>query len=1357
MGMPLYTHLTTVKGQLSGFSKTAKAILMGTSFAYYASNIIMSTERAEEVVEAPQGDKIDNERGSYSDLRLLASAETADLTDLSTEVQAIAHRFNAEFEAVLAAGEADSGAGAAIVQRLLPTVVAVLEQLDEFYKDHAAYKAEVIQLREETTSLFSQLTKEKAARRDTEDLLMRVEDQFESERKILNEALAQNETQIRRLEIKSKNVGEQLARMEQKEQEIFEGELQTPRANQRAVTIACRVERFPETVSCNASLLSDEATGLSWNAGRGEQSDSGEHGANGDQVGFLTTLPYTLSTSRNALNVVKDDLLLQRDSLKADNQLLMEAVKQLTEKQTMLQQELVNSDQMLTTARTEIESLKATVEKLKRELSTKGFTKAEMMRIITDRNYYKERFIELRDAIKLMEMIRAGQRGHPDLLDDLPPTVTDVQVHQNASPHHQLKSVFARIDDLERRHEDGPDAKPVATTSGGGAASRTFQSQQWIKIYQSPTTGLTFGWIRGFGRVRQGKAELSTTKNPTSLFSPVAHPVPKKCRSIGRSTLRIELTAALSVAAPLEGKCAQHLWLIGRGAASEAVSGKKKLKNVGKLYIFDPLQLTDALVSMDLDDDFLPISAGLFSVAEPLNDYRVLIAASDGRFLVCATTSNPDAISKEDAWRVTLLSTFKMANPGEAATTIVLALPSQTPCLHAIAVGDEEATSSAETSASTSRRLIWLAVSGQSPPTPTIQQRGSVEGAEGVYLGPLSRLLSVCAEKHIFLHKIDLTSVLTSMIGNEGALCFFKPQRNPAAIPKVDNDHSIYVLVVDTTGVLDPVDLTVSRLLVQGNECIWFATRCGLIGRFFIAFLLNDAADGSPTEVLSQDAISLSCHGYRRPISALLAIRSTDPSNPFIEAFLLFQLNPHPIVSCRSGGGKGEGRHHVNKSGVVPGGCQPPLEPDTNPSKLIPTLYLKTTLAFGDKVFSLKAEELVGNIGGVSESKASVDDAARSPEKVDQVEQAIKMPTQEKVEPPIQTEVAAPQSEITKSPIAQDHTRGNSPPIVEVSVQLHEEEEDYGDEEEEEKVENTRKEEGVEKLVIAVNATPKTSPPEGSDGENSAFRKPAPPPPPSNPSVPAPVRKETRAVGFTVEAPERVNSAVEAKCPPSSLVYIRCLVRPFTAAQLSTMLETHFGRASELWLDRIKSTAVARFSNEEVATRCREGLDGCRWPSINPRILQCEFASEALLAWLKEHGEAGDKPPPRHLLGGSSAASAASTNETNDSSVERKRPEKSMDDTETMGGAKRRRLHGIEGVTKATEKEVEGRGKRDTRGEESSKSLDDLFKKTEATPSVYWLPLTDEAKWLLPFLSVQTDPIAREQACDPRKTSFSLA
>ncbi|VDK37573.1 unnamed protein product [Taenia asiatica] len=1580
----------------------------------------MSVERAKDIMEAPQGDEIDEERGSCSDLRLLASADTADLTALSAEVQAIAHRFNAEFEAVLAAGEADSGAGSAIVQRLLPTVVTVLEQLDEFYKDHAAYKAEVIQLREETTSLLSQLAKEKTARRDTEDLLMRMEDQFESERKILNEALAQNETQIRRLEMKSKNVEEQLARMELKEQESFKensklheriiellrshAELNDSLKQSTAMPVYSLMKgrdsitsRVPgnafdttsagvgfDELSAMESDLSppgdEDLDDLSLVVGNNSESEA-IHDVAGMQgeVNNLIRENMELMETKNALNVVKDDLLLQRDSLKADNKLLTEAVEQLTEKQTMLQQELINSDQMLTAARTEMEILKATAEKLRREVRRmapsfrKGFTKAEMMRLITDRNHYKERFLELRDAIKLMEVIRASQRGHPELLHDLPPTVTDVQVHQNASPHHQLKSVFAKImnlislprldfgldamtlsdvDDVERRHEDGVEAKPVETTSGGGVAGPTFQSQRWIKIYQSSTTAPTFGWVRGFGRVRQGKAELSIAKNPTSLFSPVAHPVPKKCRSIGRSTLRIELTAALSVAAPLEGKCAQHLWLIGRGVASEAVPGRKKPKNVGKLYIFDPLQLNDALVSMDLDDNFLPISAGLFSVAgtecspplaksgrfvvrdfrslsnsttpaKPLNDYRVLIAASDGRFLVCATTSNPDAVSEDDVWRVTLLSTFKLANPGEAATAIVsldhriclgvlnstgsnqlvtlkwyldsstvpdndielnrvlratalslpndsaapsgpillspifgrafcclgtagggalhrfdinadafvahLALPSQTPCLHAIAVGNEGVTSSAEASPSTSRRLIWLAVSGQSPPTPTTQQRSSEESGEGVYLGPLSRLLSVCAESHVFLHKIDLTSVLISMI--------------------------------DTTGVLDPVDLTVSRLLVQGTECIWFATRCGLIGRFLIAFLLNDAADGSPTEVLNQDAISLSCHAYRRPVSALIAIRNQeegkekDAATSNSQASFLVVAVGHDYVYLQTS--SLTTRVCSTKSPLVSGGStyfQRVAGESTLPELTwcacycLECLYVTVikvkksvmsgaaTLPDGRLVDSLKVVELkkelevlgldknglkkdlvrrlsaalsdpvniqpssevefsekvpnemissevgfernspskldaksdrqsesdtdqdppsepdpssteksVEDIGSVSEPKASVGGVVHSPATADQVEQVTERSSSEKVGPQTSTEAAILQSETTNSQIAQEHTRGSSPPVVEVSVEMHEEEEDYGDEEEEEEeeeVENARKKEEAEKPVTLVDAAPKTSPPKSGGIESSTFRKPASPPPPSNTSVPTPVRKETRAVGFTVEAPERVNPAAEAKCSSSSLVYIRCLVRPFTAAQLATMLETHFGRASELWLDRIKSTAVARFSNEEVAAKCREGLDGCRWPSINPRILQCEFASEALLAWLKEHGEAGDKPPPRHLLGGGDAVNAASANENNGSSVERKRPEKLMDDAEATSGAKRRRIVGGEGVTKPAEKE-EGRSKRDTRGprdnvievstyffiagEESSKTLDDLFKKTAATPSVYWLPLTDEA------------------------------
>ncbi|VDN44800.1 unnamed protein product, partial [Dibothriocephalus latus] len=101
------------------------------------------------------------------------------------------------------------------------------------------------------------------------------------------------------------------------------------------------------------------------------------------------------------------------------------------------------------------------------------------------------------------------------------------------------------------------------------------------------------------------------------------------------------------------------------------------------------------------------------------------------------------------------------------------------------------------------------------------------------------------------------------------------------------------------------------------------------------------------------------------------------------------------------------------------------------------------------------------------------------------------------------------------------------------------------------------------------------------------------------------------------EGPERIEPAGEHRHPPTELVYIRFLMRPFTAGQLNKMIESQFGKVCELWLDKIN---------------CREGIDGCRWPSINPRILRCDFASEALLDWLKEHGDSGDRNPPRHLL-----------------------------------------------------------------------------------------------------------------------------
>ncbi|KAF8564619.1 hypothetical protein P879_07380 [Paragonimus westermani] len=227
--------------------------------------------------------------------------------------------------------------------------------------------------------------------------------------------------------------------------------------------------------------------------------------------------------------------------------------------------------------------------------------------------------------------------------------------------------------------------------------------------------------------------------------------------------------------------------------------------------------------------------------------------------------------------------------------------------------------------------------------------------------------------------------------------------------------------------------------------------------------------------------------------------------------------------------------------------------------------------------------------------------------------------------------------------------------------------------------------------------------------------------------------KETKAVGYLVEPPERVDPFQPAKHRPTDIVYIRCLVRPFTADQLRQMISDHFGPVADLWLDRIKSTSLVRLDTVDTATRCREGLDGSRWPSMNPRTLRCDFGNEALFAWMKEHGNSGDQSPPKYLVLGEPEAS------TTDGPTEPKRVKKPSEPDlpskrDARSGDLRRKLERAENrveveepappCVKPSDPIADVDAKKKT--EEPAKLLDDLFRKTEATACIYWLPLTQE-------------------------------
>ncbi|XP_060251508.1 C-Jun-amino-terminal kinase-interacting protein 4 isoform X5 [Ovis aries] len=135
----------------------------------------------------------------------------------------------------------------------------------------------------------------------------------------------------------------------------------------------------------------------------------------GREVENLILENTQLLETKNALNVVKNDLIAKVDELTCEKDVLqgeLEAVKQaklkLEEKNKELEEELRK-------ARAEVEDAK---QKAKDDddsdiptAQRKRFTRVEMARVLMERNQYKERLMELQEAVRWTEMIRASREN----------------------------------------------------------------------------------------------------------------------------------------------------------------------------------------------------------------------------------------------------------------------------------------------------------------------------------------------------------------------------------------------------------------------------------------------------------------------------------------------------------------------------------------------------------------------------------------------------------------------------------------------------------------------------------------------------------------------------------------------------------------------------------------------------------------------------------------------------------------------------------------------------------------------------------------------------------------------------------
>uniref|UniRef100_A0A8C0YAU1 C-Jun-amino-terminal kinase-interacting protein 4 n=1 Tax=Cyprinus carpio carpio TaxID=630221 RepID=A0A8C0YAU1_CYPCA len=140
----------------------------------------------------------------------------------------------------------------------------------------------------------------------------------------------------------------------------------------------------------------------------------------GREVEHLIHENTQLLETKNALNVVKNDLIARVDELVCDKDVLQGELEVLRQAKDKLEERNKELEEELRKVRAELEDAKLkTKEDDDSEVPTaqrKRFTRVEMARVLMERNQYKERLMELQEAVRWTEMIRAS-RENPALTE----------------------------------------------------------------------------------------------------------------------------------------------------------------------------------------------------------------------------------------------------------------------------------------------------------------------------------------------------------------------------------------------------------------------------------------------------------------------------------------------------------------------------------------------------------------------------------------------------------------------------------------------------------------------------------------------------------------------------------------------------------------------------------------------------------------------------------------------------------------------------------------------------------------------------------------------------------------------------
>ncbi|XP_067332275.1 C-Jun-amino-terminal kinase-interacting protein 3 isoform X6 [Channa argus] len=146
----------------------------------------------------------------------------------------------------------------------------------------------------------------------------------------------------------------------------------------------------------------------------------------GKEVENLLTENKQLLETKNALNIVKNDLIAKVDELSSEQEVLREELEAVRQSKNKVDAKVKELEE-------ELKRLRAEALGASRDSKDEGgddfsspmqdgdmtmtqrrrFTRVEMARVLMERNQYKERLMELQEAVRWTEMIRASRESPP--------------------------------------------------------------------------------------------------------------------------------------------------------------------------------------------------------------------------------------------------------------------------------------------------------------------------------------------------------------------------------------------------------------------------------------------------------------------------------------------------------------------------------------------------------------------------------------------------------------------------------------------------------------------------------------------------------------------------------------------------------------------------------------------------------------------------------------------------------------------------------------------------------------------------------------------------------------------------------